>query len=77
MGGATSTLVLHPLDLLKTRQAVHANCTGAGELRRRYARVGSAFREVLRSGGGVRGLYAGVGTNVALSGTSWGVYFMA
>jgi len=74
IGGAAATAVLHPLDLLKTRQAVHGN--GACDVKRRaYASVSRAFADAVGRNG-VRGLYSGVGANVALAGTSWGVYFM-
>ena len=77
LGGAASTLLLHPLDLLKTRQAVYANCEGAKSSSSKYAKVGSAVKEAVRCGGGLRGLYAGVGANVVVSSSSWGIYFMA
>ena len=34
LGGGLATLILHPLDLLKTRQAVHCNGND-GEAKRR------------------------------------------
>ena len=75
LGGSVSTLLLHPLDLLKTRQAVH--CNGESKAARTaYASVATAVRHIVRQEGGARALYRGVGTNVAVAGTSWGLTFM-
>ena len=76
LGGGVSTLLLHPLDLLKTRQAVHTNGADAAE-RHKYARLGRAVSNIVKSEGGLKGLYSGVGANVAVSGASWGIYFLA
>ncbi len=75
LGGSLSTLVLHPLDLLKTRQAVHGN-GDSREMRNVYSRVGSAATHIWKNEGGFRGLYKGVGVNVGLAGASWGITFM-
>ncbi len=78
LGGALSTFLLHPLDLIKTRQAVYANVKSSAtnsSSSANYAKLGSAVREAIRSGGGLKGLYAGVGANVAVAGASWGIYF--
>lgn len=75
LGGSLSTLLLHPLDLLKTRQAVHGNA-GSKENRATYGRLGTAVSHIVRNEGGIGGLYRGVGTNVAVAGASWGVTFM-
>ena len=75
LGGSVSTLLLHPLDLLKTRQAVH--CNGESKAARAvYASVATAVRHIVRQEGGAKALYKGVGTNVAVAGTSWGLTFM-
>jgi solute carrier family 25 folate transporter 32 len=75
LGGSLSTLLLHPLDLLKTRQAVHGNGDSATK-RAVYGKVGTAFKHIVKNEGGIVGLYKGVGTNVAVAGTSWGLTFM-
>lgn len=73
-GGSLATLTLHPLDLLKTRQSVHGN--GADKkARETYSSLGRAVRTIVAQEGGLRGLYAGVGANVLVSGSSWGIYF--
>lgn len=56
VGGGLSTFILHPLDLLKTRQAV----------------LGGQLQSHLKNG---LNLYKGVGANVLVSASSWGVYF--
>ena len=75
LGGSVSTLLLHPLDLLKTRQAVHGNGESKAA-RAAYANVAKAVRHIVRQEGGAKALYRGVGTNVAVAGTSWGLTFM-
>ena len=75
LGGSVSTLLLHPLDLLKTRQAVHGNGESKAA-RAAYANVATAVRHIVRQEGGAKALYRGVGANVAVAGTSWGLTFM-
>ncbi|XP_058986760.1 mitochondrial folate transporter/carrier [Musca domestica] len=71
-GGVTSTLILHPLDLIKIRFAVNDGRTAAVP---QYRGLGSAFATIFRQEG-FRGLYKGVTPNVWGSGSSWGLYFM-
>lgn len=71
-GGVVSTLILHPLDLLKIRFAVD---DGRVSTRPTYNGLGHAFKSICRQEG-VRGLYKGVTPNVAGAGTSWGFYFL-
>lgn len=72
-GGVISTLVLHPLDLLKIRFAVN---DGKLTRRPRYSGIKHAVSSILKQEGGFRGLYKGVTPNVAGAGTSWGLYFL-
>jgi len=60
-----STLVLHPLDLLKTRGAA--------------GRVGGLWEQCKQiwKCQGARGFYHGMSPNMALSGLSWGIYFLS
>lgn len=71
-GGVTSTLILHPLDLIKIRFAVNDGRSAAVP---QYRGLSSAFITIFRQEG-VRGLYKGVTPNVWGSGTAWGFYFM-
>lgn len=71
-GGVVSTLILHPLDLLKIRFAVDDGKVGS---RPQYSGLRSAFSTIFRSEG-VKGLYKGVTPNVAGAGTAWGFYFL-
>lgn len=71
-GGVTSTLILHPLDLIKIRFAVNDGRTATVP---QYRNLGSAFTTIFRQEG-IRGLYKGVTPNVWGSGSSWGLYFM-
>ncbi|XP_001361631.5 mitochondrial folate transporter/carrier [Drosophila pseudoobscura] len=71
-GGVASTIILHPLDLIKIRFAVNDGRTATVP---QYRGLGSAFTTIFRQEG-FRGLYKGVTPNVWGSGSSWGLYFM-
>ncbi|XP_046363036.1 mitochondrial folate transporter/carrier-like isoform X2 [Haliotis rufescens] len=71
-GGVVSTLVLHPLDLVKIRFQVNE---GYGVTKRpKYNGIVHALRSIARSDGFV-GLYQGVTPNIWGAGMSWGLYF--
>lgn len=70
--GITSTLVLHPLDLLKVRFAVS---DGQSKVKPNYRNIGNALKTIVRDEG-FRGLYKGVAPNCWGAGTSWGLYFL-
>jgi len=72
-GGVISTMVLHPLDLIKIRFQVNDG-TGLIKHRQTYNGVVDAFRSILKSNG-IKGLYQGVSPNLAGAGSSWGLYF--
>jgi len=73
-GGVISTLVLHPLDLLKIRFAVHDGSPGS--VRPSYASgLRSAVTTIVRTDG-LRGLYAGMSPNLVGAGSAWGLYFL-
>ncbi|KAM3873499.1 solute carrier family 25 member 32-like [Diretmus argenteus] len=69
-GGVVSTLVLHPLDLVKIRFAVSDGL----ELRPKYNSIFHCMKSVWQQEG-LRGLYQGVTPNVWGAGASWGLYF--
>ncbi|KAM9724320.1 solute carrier family 25 member 32-like [Menidia menidia] len=69
-GGVVSTLVLHPLDLVKIRFAVSDGL----ELRPKYSGIFHCMRSVWHQEG-MRGLYQGVTPNLWGAGASWGLYF--
>lgn len=69
-GGVVSTLVLHPLDLVKIRFAVSDGL----ELRPKYSGIFHCMKSVWQQQG-LRGLYQGVTPNVWGAGASWGLYF--
>lgn len=69
-GGVVSTLVLHPLDLVKIRFAVSDGL----ELRPKYSGIFHCMKSVWHQEG-LRGLYQGVTPNVWGAGASWGLYF--
>lgn len=71
-GGLTSTLVLHPLDLLKVRFAV---ADGQSSLKKNYRDISNAFSTIVKEEG-FRGLYKGVAPNCIGAGTAWGLYFL-
>lgn len=70
-GGAISTLILHPLDLMKIRFAVSDGRTALPQ----YSSLTSAFYTIVKQEG-VKGLYRGVAPNVWGSGSAWGCYFL-
>lgn len=74
-GGVTSTLVLHPLDLIKVRFQVNEGLAVAQSSRPQYNGVVHAFATIARTEG-VKGLYKGVTPNVWGTGASWGLYFL-
>ncbi|XP_007427666.1 mitochondrial folate transporter/carrier [Python bivittatus] len=69
-GGVVSTLVLHPLDLVKIRFAVNDGL----ELRPKYNGILHCLSTIWKQEG-LRGLYQGVTPNVWGAGASWGLYF--
>jgi solute carrier family 25 folate transporter 32 len=71
-GGVVSTLILHPLDLLKIRFAVD---DGKGANRPQYRGLGHAFYSIFKQEGAT-GLYKGVSPNVFGAGAAWGSYFL-
>lgn len=71
-GGVTSTLVLHPLDLLKIRFAVN---DGHLSVRPQYNGLVNAVTSIFREEG-IRGFYRGVTPNCWGAGTAWGCYFL-
>ncbi|XP_071051619.1 solute carrier family 25 member 32-like [Onthophagus taurus] len=71
-GGLVSTLILHPLDVIKIRFAVHDGRSGATP---KYTGIANAFVTIYRQEG-VKGLYRGVTPNCWGAGSSWGLYFL-
>uniref|UniRef100_A0A8C7ZXS6 Solute carrier family 25 member 32 n=1 Tax=Oryzias sinensis TaxID=183150 RepID=A0A8C7ZXS6_9TELE len=69
-GGVVSTLVLHPLDLVKIRFAVSDGL----ELRPQYRGIMHCMKSVWALEG-LRGLYQGATPNIWGAGASWGLYF--
>ncbi|XP_047482016.1 mitochondrial folate transporter/carrier-like [Penaeus chinensis] len=72
-GGVASTLILHPLDLLKIRFAV--SDTSATAAKPHYTGLTQALGQILRHEG-IKGLYRGVTPNVWGAGSAWGLYFL-
>uniref|UniRef100_A0A8C5DXA8 Solute carrier family 25 member 32a n=1 Tax=Gouania willdenowi TaxID=441366 RepID=A0A8C5DXA8_GOUWI len=66
-GGVVSTLVLHPLDLVKIRFRWPG-------LRPKYSGMLHCMKSVWQQEG-LKGLYQGVTPNVWGAGASWGLYF--
>ncbi|XP_058804869.1 mitochondrial folate transporter/carrier isoform X2 [Phymastichus coffea] len=71
-GGTMSTLVLHPLDLIKVRFAVN---DGRSKSIPSYNGSVNAFMKIIKTEG-CRGLYRGMMPNVIGSASSWGTYFL-
>lgn len=73
VGGTISTLILHPLDLIKIRFAVNDGSSSGH--RPKYSGVFDAAKTILKNDG-FRGLYKGASANVLGAGSSWGLYFL-
>uniref|UniRef100_UPI00398F5F4F solute carrier family 25 member 32b isoform X3 n=1 Tax=Pristiophorus japonicus TaxID=55135 RepID=UPI00398F5F4F len=69
-GGVVSTLMLHPLDLVKIRFAVSDGL----KMRPKYNGIMHCISCIWKHDG-IRGLYQGVTPNVWGAGLSWGFYF--
>uniref|UniRef100_A0A7E4VWB1 Mitochondrial folate transporter/carrier n=1 Tax=Panagrellus redivivus TaxID=6233 RepID=A0A7E4VWB1_PANRE len=68
--GLVSTLVCHPMDLLKIRYSVNDN----SKLRPQYSSYLDATRKIFRAEG-IRGLYQGLSPNLLASPIAWGLFF--
>ncbi|CAG0888656.1 unnamed protein product [Darwinula stevensoni] len=75
-GGAISTIILHPLDLIKIRFAVDEGKSSlASVLRPKYNGFLHAISSIYQAEG-ISGFYKGVTPNVVGSTCAWGLYFM-
>lgn len=82
--GSITTLFMHPLDLVKVRFQVADSPTSAAA--KGKARIGGgivgfgkevvgAMKDAMKKDG-YKGLYRGLGSNVAGNASSWGLYFL-
>jgi len=69
-GGFLSTLILHPFDLVRNRQAVN----DGDPKRPKYGNQMSIVRSVIKNEG-ARSLWRGVSPSIVGAGLSWGLYF--
>uniref|UniRef100_A0A0N5BL51 Mitochondrial folate transporter/carrier n=1 Tax=Strongyloides papillosus TaxID=174720 RepID=A0A0N5BL51_STREA len=69
-GGMASTLICHPLDLLKIRFAAN-DCRGS---RPQYGSYYNAVKRIYRSGG-MRMFYQGLTPSIVGASSAWGLYF--
>jgi hypothetical protein len=87
-GGAFSTALFHPLDLIKIRWQVYENAPiklikitqstlKAPAYRPKYKNLMDTVTSVYKSEHGVRGLYRGVVINTVASGSAWGMLNLA
>jgi solute carrier family 25 folate transporter 32 len=67
--GAISTVLLYPLDLIKTRYQVHEHSSKA------YQSIGHAFRSIVQERG-FFGLFRGMSPALYGSTLSWGLYML-
>jgi solute carrier family 25 folate transporter 32 len=70
-GGFASTIVCHPLDLLRIRYSVNDNNAA---LRPHYRSYLHAATSIIKAEG-IRGLYQGLTPNIIASPLAWGLYF--
>lgn len=69
--GVVAVLCMHPLDLLKVKfQVSNQKATGSVG-----TQIWNSLRDI-KQNQGWRGLYRGVGPNIAGNATSWGFYFL-
>ncbi|KAJ4471996.1 mitochondrial carrier domain-containing protein [Lentinula aciculospora] len=69
--GIVSTLCMNPLDLLKVKFQVATSVSSTGIGKQIWYSLKDIYRE-----SGFKGLYRGVGPNVAGNASSWGLYFL-
>ncbi|KII96037.1 hypothetical protein PLICRDRAFT_48959 [Plicaturopsis crispa FD-325 SS-3] len=69
--GVVAVLCMHPLDLLKVKFQVATSTPTGGVGRQIWRALGD-----IKSQEGWRGLYRGVGPNIAGNASSWGLYFL-
>ncbi|CAJ0954970.1 unnamed protein product, partial [Mesorhabditis belari] len=69
-GGVFSTLICHPMDLLKIRYSANE---GDASIRPQYRSYYDCARQIIRSNG-VSGLYQGLTPNLLGGAISWGLY---
>jgi solute carrier family 25 folate transporter 32 len=63
---------MHPLDLLKVKFQVSTAKPQGGIGRQ----IWYSLKDIYVRDGGVKGLYRGVGANIAGNASSWGLYFL-
>lgn len=69
--GVVAVLCMHPLDLLKIKFQVSTSKPEKGV----GSRIYTSLRDIYQTRG-VKGLYRGVGPNIAGNASSWGLYFL-
>jgi len=89
-GGACSTALFHPLELIKIRWQVYESASlkklkilsnsnpnsAAPSYRPNYKSLLDTASQVFKTEHGIRGLYRGLMINVIASGSAWGIYFL-
>lgn len=74
--GSFTSIIMHPLDLVKVRFQVADGPKGKGKARAPFGReVYGALMEAVQKDG-LKGLYRGLVPNVAGNASSWGLYFL-
>lgn len=71
-GGTISTLMLHPMDLIKLRFAVNDGITRSIP---QYNGTVDAVKKICKTEG-LTGLYRGITPNALGAGSAWGIYFL-
>ena len=69
--GVVAVLCMHPLDLLKIKLQVSTERPKGGIGRQ----IWTSLKDI-KTNQGWRGLYRGVGPNIAGNASSWGLYFL-
>jgi solute carrier family 25 folate transporter 32 len=91
-GGAASTAVFHPLELIKIRWQVYEDAkmklirsktlntsttsTVSPSYRPKYTSLLNTLVNIYKTEHGIRGLYRGLPINVTASSSAWGIYFL-
>jgi len=69
--GVAAVFCMHPLDLLKTRLQTSTSPGKGNVFKHIWLSLGEIYAK-----DGVKGLYRGVGPNIAGNASSWGLYFL-
>ncbi|KAM0788934.1 hypothetical protein ACM66B_003009 [Microbotryomycetes sp. NB124-2] len=74
--GLVSTMCMQPLDLLKVKLQVSTATHQPRETGGAFGLIWRSLKEIVKTEGGIKGLYRGVTPNLVGNASSWGLYFL-